>query len=122
MTDVTTAKSPSLSNAEIADRLAVLAQLLAANKENPYKVKAFRRAAAKIRSLSEGLEELVHDDSDLTMFPGIGDAIASAIKEIVRTGALRKLDTLRGQAAPEIAKLADYPRLDPNAFCASTQS
>ena len=29
------------------------------------------------------------------------------------TGKLRKLDTLRGQAAPEVATLADYPRLDP---------
>ena len=102
-----------LSNAEIADRLGGLAQLLATNKENPYKVKAYRRAAAKIRSLSESLDELVRQDADLAEIPGIGDAIASAIREIVMTGTLRKLDTLRGQAAPEIARLADYPRLDP---------
>ena len=113
MTDAVAAKLPALSNAQIADRLAGLAQLLAANKENPYKVKAYRRAAAKIRSLSESLDELVREDADLTIFPGIGDAIASAIREIVLTGALRKLETLRGQAAPEVAKLADYPRLDP---------
>jgi hypothetical protein len=31
----------SLSNADIADRLASLAQLLLAQKENPYKVKAY---------------------------------------------------------------------------------
>ena len=31
--------SPVLSNAEIADRLASLAQLLSTQKENPYKVK-----------------------------------------------------------------------------------
>jgi hypothetical protein len=30
-----------LSNAEIADRLASLPQLMAASKENPYKVKAY---------------------------------------------------------------------------------
>ena len=35
-----------LSNAEIADRLASLGQLLSTQKENPYKVKAYRRAAA----------------------------------------------------------------------------
>jgi DNA polymerase (family X) len=113
MTDAAAAKLPALSNAQIADRLAGLAQLLAANKENPYKVKAYRRAAAKIRSLSESLDELVRDDADLTAFAGIGDAIASAIREIVLTGALRKLDTLRGQATPEVGMLADYPRLDP---------
>ncbi len=105
--------SAVLSNAQIADRLAGLAQLLSTHKENLYKVKAYRRAAAKIRSLSESLDELVRDDADLTRFPGIGDAIASAIREIVLTGRLRKLDTLRGEAAPEVANLADYPRLDP---------
>jgi DNA polymerase (family X) len=105
--------SPVLSNAQIADQLAGLAQLLSTNKENPYKVKAYRRAAARIRSLSESLDELVREDADLTTFSGIGDAIASAIREIVLTGTLRKLDTLRGLAAPEVANLADYPRLDP---------
>jgi DNA polymerase (family X) len=108
----TESTSPVLSNAQIADRLAGLAQLLSPNRENLYKVKAYRRGAAKIRSLSESLDELVRQDADLTTFPGIGDAIASAIREIVLTGTLRKLDTLRGQAAPEIATLADYPRLD----------
>ena len=108
------AQAPSaLSNAEIADRLAGLAQLLSTQKENPYKVKAYHRAAARIRSLSDSLDELVREDADLTQFPGIGEAIASAIREIVLTGKLRKLETLRGQAAPEIASLADYPRLDP---------
>jgi DNA polymerase (family 10) len=41
-----------LSNAEIADRLASLALLMAADKANPYKVKAYRRAA-HIRTFSE---------------------------------------------------------------------
>ena len=102
-----------LSNAEIADQLAGLAQLLSTQKENPYKVKAYHRAAARIRTLSESLDELVRDEADLTRFAGIGAAIASAIREIVLTGTLKKLDTLRGQASPEIASLADYPRLDP---------
>jgi hypothetical protein len=39
-----TETAPFLSNAEIADRLASLAQLLSAQKENPYKVKAYQRA------------------------------------------------------------------------------
>jgi DNA polymerase (family 10) len=102
-----------LSNAQIADRLAGLAQLLSTQKENLYKVKAYQRAAARIRSLSESLDEMVREDADLTRFPGIGEAIASAIREIVVTGRLRKLDALRSQAAPEVATLADYPRLDP---------
>jgi DNA polymerase (family X) len=102
-----------LSNAEIADRLASLAQLLSAQKENPYKVKAYQRAAAKIRTLSESIDELVRDDADLTAFAGIGEAISSAIREIVRTGTLKKLETLRAEASPELAGISQNPRLDP---------
>lgn len=44
------AASPVLSNAEIADRLASLAQLPSAQKENPYKGTAYQQAAARIRT------------------------------------------------------------------------
>ena len=103
----------SVSNADIADRLAGVAQLLAAAKENPFKVKAYRRAADKIRTLSESLQELVQQDSDLTHYAGIGEGIAGAIREIVATGSLKKLEKLRSAAPAEINDLSAYPRLDP---------
>lgn len=49
-------ESQALSNAEIADRLAGLAQLLSTQKENPYKIKAYVRAVSEIRTLSESVE------------------------------------------------------------------
>lgn len=112
MTTMASAGS-NLSNAEIADRLASLAQLLSTQKENPYKIKAYQRAAAKIRTLSESVEDLVLQESDLTVYAGIGEAISHAVQEIVRTGTLGRLETLRSQASPELAGLSDYPRLDP---------
>jgi DNA polymerase (family 10) len=102
-----------LSNTEIADRLASLAQLLSVQKENPYKIRAYKRAAARIRGLPESLDEMVRNGDDLTQYAGIGEAIASAIREIVQTGALEKLDKLRAEAAPAINSLSHYPRLDP---------
>ncbi|MBV9625956.1 MAG: PHP domain-containing protein [Acidobacteria bacterium] len=102
-----------MSNADIADRLASLAQLLSAQKENPYKVKAYQRAAAKVRTLSESIDELVHSEADLTEYAGIGAAISSAIREIVLTGTLGKLEKLRSNVSPEIAAITAYPRLDP---------
>jgi DNA polymerase (family 10) len=106
-------ETSNLINAEIADRLAGLAQLLSTQKENPYKIKAYQRAAAKIRTLSESVDDLVHQDSDLTIYGGIGEAISHAVQEIVSTGTLGKLEALRSQASPEIAGLSGYPRLDP---------
>ena len=102
-----------MSNGEIADVLARVAQLMSATKENPFKAKAYRRAATKIRTLSDSLDELVRADADLTRYGGIGEGIASAIREIVLTGGLRKYDDLRANAKPEVASVSDYPRLDP---------
>ena len=82
-------------------------------KGNPYKIKAYTRAAAKIRTLSESVDELVRDDADLTAYAGIGEAIASAIREIVLTGTLGKLEKLRSAASPELASISAFPRLDP---------
>jgi DNA polymerase/3'-5' exonuclease PolX len=48
--------------------------------------------------MSESLQELVQDDADLTQYAGIGDAIGSAIREIVQTGGLRKLAGLPAAA------------------------
>lgn len=104
---------PLLSNAEIADLLASLAQLMAAEKENRYKIKAYQRAAARIRTFSESLDELVREDADLTVFAGIGDAIAAAVREIVLTGTLGKLESLRARAGAELAEINQYSRLDP---------
>src|SRR3978361_72573 len=105
--------APVLSNSDIADRLESLAQLLSTQKENPYKVKAYHRAASRIRNLPESLDEMVRREEDLTQFSGIGAAIASAIGEIVRTGALAKLERLRAEATPAVAELSAHPRLDP---------
>jgi DNA polymerase (family X) len=102
-----------VSNTEIANQLLSLAQLLSTKPKNLYKVKAYRRAAKTIKSLGESLEELVRDNVDLRQFPGIGDAISSAIQEIVQTGTLRQLETLRSQITPEVAAITEYPRLDP---------
>jgi len=102
-----------LSNAEIADRLTSVAQLMAAGKENPYKIKAYRRAAAWIRTLPESLDELAREGADLTVYAGIGDAIAASIREIVTTGTLGKLQKLRAGATPELAGISEHPRLDP---------
>ena len=102
-----------LTNAEIADRLSTLAQLLSMEKANPYKIKAYRRAANTIRGLGESLDELARSGADLTVYSGIGEAISGAIREIVLTGTLASLEKLRSNASPELLSISAYPRLDP---------
>jgi DNA polymerase (family 10) len=106
-------QSRPLSNAEIADRLSALAQLMTLDKSNPYKIRAYRRAAATISGLAESLDELVRNNEDLRVYAGIGEAISAAIREIVETGTLKTLEKLRSSVSPELASLTDHPRLDP---------
>lgn len=102
----------TLNNAEIADRLSALAQLLTVEKANPYKIRAYRRAAATIRGLGESVDELVRNNVDLTGYAGIGEAISGAVREIVLTGTLASLDKLRLHAGPELAEISTHPGLD----------
>lgn len=102
-----------LTNAEIADRLAAMAQLLGAKGENPYKIRAYRRAAGVIRGLGESVDELVRSEGDLTAYAGIGKAISGAVREIVLEGRLRSLEKLRAEVSPEVLAISQFPRLDP---------
>jgi DNA polymerase (family 10) len=106
-------ESGSLSNAEIADRLSSLAQMLTVENSNPYKIRAYRRAAGVIRGLGESVDELVRSNADLRVYAGIGEAISAAIREIVETGTLKSLEKLRSCASPEVIDLSAHPRLDP---------
>jgi DNA polymerase (family X) len=103
----------SLSNAEIANILLSLAQLLSLQKENPFKIKAYRRAAKTISALADSVDELVRKEVDLTTIPGIGKGISKSIREIVqRGGSFEQLEDLRRNAGQNAAALSEYPRLD----------
>jgi DNA polymerase (family 10) len=103
----------SLSNADIAEHLLRLAQLLANQKGNTFKVRAYQRAATRLRTIPESVAELVCEGADLKQYAGIGDAISSAIQEIVSTGRLERLEALLSAASPELIGISEYPRLDP---------
>src|SRR6478735_7723788 len=102
-----------LSNPEIAHRLVAYAQVLQSKGENPFKVRAYRRAAATIKGLRESVDQLARSEADLTRFPGIGKGIAAAVREIVRSGTLGQLELSLTAAPPEVAVLNEYPQLDP---------
>jgi DNA polymerase (family 10) len=84
--------SRPLTNAEISQRLAAHASTLQARGENPYKVRAYRRAAQTVKALRDSMDRLVRSGTDITRFPGIGKGIAAALREIVFSGDLGQLE------------------------------
>jgi DNA polymerase (family 10) len=102
-----------MHNAEIAGVFDEMADLLALQEENPFRIRAYRRAAQVIRGLSRELTELVERGEDLDALPGIGPDLAAKITELVTSGRLKALERLRRQVPPGLVELMRMPGLGP---------
>jgi DNA polymerase (family 10) len=98
-------------NAAIARHLEEMADLLAVQGANRFRIRAYRTAAQTINSLPHAVASLVEEGADLTDLPGIGKDIAGKIEEIVRTGSLEQLEDLKQQTSPDLADVLNLPGL-----------
>jgi putative hydrolase len=95
--------STSDFNAQVADLLRQMADLLVKQDDNPFRIGAYRRAAETVLSLDRDLRDILAREGieGLDALPFIGKGIASSIQEIAQTGRLSRLERLRGELAPE---------------------
>ncbi len=93
----------SLSNVDIADALARIADLLEAQDADGYRVRAYRRGAERVRATPEPVASLYAQGgvAALDALPDIGKSLASVIAELVHTGRSSVLERLAGQVSPE---------------------
>jgi hypothetical protein len=93
-----------LTNAAIADRLDEVAELLAAQDADPFRVRAYRVAAQTLRKLDRPVSEILAREGldGLMELEGIGQSLGRAIEQLSQTGRLGLLDRLRGEATPEL--------------------
>ena len=89
-------------NSLVANRLDEVAQILAEQGANVFRVGAYRRAAAMLRGLQEPIDQIVKSEGleGLEKLPGIGETLARFIHQLVMTGRLPMLDRLRGESDP----------------------
>jgi putative hydrolase len=87
----------------VASRLEEIAQLLAGQGANPFRVNAYRTAAESVRQLVQPVGRILEDAGarGLMELPGIGRSIAGAIEQFFRSGKIALLQQLRGEHAPE---------------------
>ena len=102
-----------VANAEIADKFERLADLLALQGDNPFRVRAYRNAARVIAGHARPLAELVAEGADLDKLPGVGEAIAKKITSIVETGTLPALEKAAQTTPMVLADLLRVPGLGP---------
>jgi DNA polymerase (family 10) len=103
------------SAAEVADLLEEIGRRAAFEGGNPYKAKAYVRAAASLRHLIRPLDELVREGA-LQTIPGVGKAIARRIAELHQGTTDAPLERMRGKLPAGVLELMAIPGLRPAAI------
>ncbi len=90
-------------NAGIAERLREAADILEAQGANRFRINAYRRAAETVADLGKSVAEIAEKEGieGLIALPTIGESIAGAIAQMIRTGRWPQLERLRGTLDPE---------------------
>jgi len=101
-----------MNNIEIVKILEDIAGFLDLKGESIFKSRAYRRAARSIELLSEDVGKLVAEDR-LREIPGVGEAIAKKLTELVTTGRLDYYEKLRSEFPASIATFLEIPGIGP---------
>ncbi len=104
----------SIHNAEIADVLERVADLLEAQDANRFRVRAYRAASDTIRKHPVPLARILREGGTeaVEALPTIGPTIAAHVAELVHRGSLSLLERIEGDVSPE-RLLATVPGLGP---------
>ena len=94
----------------VAKTLDEISRYIELSDPNPFRARAFEKAARAVEKLDDDIESVVAS-GEITKVSGIGKATAQIIEEIVRTGSSRYLEELRAQYPPGIFDLLRVPRL-----------
>lgn len=103
---------PKIGTQEIAKLLREYAQRSALRGGNPYRAKAYSRAADSLTALAVPIERLIEEDR-LTEIPGVGDAIADIIIKLHRRGTHPSLEKLWQEVPAGVLELLSVPGLRP---------
>lgn len=78
---------------------------------NPFRIRAYRRAAATVNDLPESIAGMIADSRSLSDLLGIGEDLTAKMKEFVNTGQLKALDEVEARTPSTLAALTSIPGL-----------
>jgi DNA polymerase (family 10) len=79
---------------------------------NPYRAKAYLKAAERVALLTEPIESLIAQNR-LREIPGVGDAIADNITKLYETGSHPSLEKMRAEIPESVLEMLTVPGLRP---------
>jgi len=104
-----------MENADFSKIFWETAELLELKGDNPFKIRAYQKAARNIEGLSHNLEEVYQSGGlpALKEVPGIGESIAEHVEEIIKTGKFKKYESLLKEFPKNFIKLTEIPGMGP---------
>lgn len=98
------------TNRTLATLFRSMGDQLETRRENPHRIRAYRRAAESILRLNEDIA-IIAQRRELNDISGIGKDLAAKIKEFVETGSIQAYEQLKRPLPPEIAAWTTLPGL-----------
>ena len=89
-----------------------MADLLSIRGENPFRIRAYRRAALLVRTLPRELSQMPSREA-IDSLPGIGADLTAKIVELLDTGRLRALEAARRGIPSGVREMLRLPMLGP---------
>ncbi|HET6263036.1 MAG TPA: DNA polymerase/3'-5' exonuclease PolX, partial [Chloroflexia bacterium] len=105
-------EAAEFTNATFARLFNDIAAMMELKGESPFKVRAYRTAAATFANLAEDIKR-VWREGRVDELPGVGKAITEKVDEMMTTGRLRFYDRLQAEVPPSLIALVDIPHLGP---------
>ena len=102
-----------MNNPQIAEIFENIAGLLEMKGESVFTVRAYQRVARTIDHLPTELEQMVRENGDLKTIPGVGQAIADKINELVTSDNLEFYEELKSEFPEGILDVMHVPGVGP---------
>lgn len=101
-----------MKSQEVAKIFREIAQILELKGDNPFRIRAYERAAQNVENLGENLEIMAREDK-LATLPGIGSDLAEKIKEIISRGTLKYYEKLKKDIPSGLIDMLNIQGLGP---------
>ncbi len=101
-----------MRNLEIAFIFNQIADLLEIQGANPFRIRAYRRAAMNVEGLADNIETLALNGT-LRNVSGIGEDLADKIDEYIRSGTIQFHEQLKQEVPVGLAKMVEIPSVGP---------
>jgi DNA polymerase (family 10) len=98
------------NNRQLAALFRAMADLLAAQRANPYRVRAYRRAADVLLAIEDDVATIAQRRG-LEDIEGVGKDLAGKIREFLETGTIRAYEELKTPLPPEVKDWSKLPGL-----------